>query len=83
VRLGDTIHVEGRIDRISPIDAELGLVTTTWRVVNQDGETVARVAVEVLCRRRGAPKPRSDGAAASRAEAADGLRAGEALVVPL
>ena len=83
VRLGDTIHVEGRIDRVTPIDAEVGLVTTTWRVVNQDGATVARVGVEVLWRRRAAPRPPTDGAGASRADGADGLRAAEALVVPL
>jgi 3-hydroxybutyryl-CoA dehydratase len=83
VRLGDTIHVEGRIDRITPIDADVGLVATTWRVVNQDGATVARVGVEVLWRRWAALGPRSDGAEASRADGADGVRAAEALVVPL
>jgi 3-hydroxybutyryl-CoA dehydratase len=63
VRLGDTIHVEGRIEDLTPLDAELGLVATRWRIVNQDGATAARVTLEVLWRRS---------AAAPRADALDG-----------
>jgi acyl dehydratase len=51
VRLGDTIHVEGRVDALSAIDVNVGLATCLWTIVNQDGRTVARVTVEVLWRR--------------------------------
>ena len=51
---GDTLHVEGKIESRTPIDERLGLVTTTWRIVNQRGSGVARARVEVLWRREGA-----------------------------
>jgi acyl dehydratase len=50
VRLGDTIHVEGSEAERRPVDDETALVTWNWRIVNQDGELVCRVAVEALCR---------------------------------
>lgn len=58
-RLGDTIHVEGRIDEVRPLDDEVGLVITNWKVLNQDGRTIARARIEVLWRRdrRTAPTP--------------------------
>jgi acyl dehydratase len=55
-RLGDTIHVEGRIDAVKPLDAATGVVTTAWRVVRQDGATVARVEVDALWRRGSPPE---------------------------
>jgi 3-hydroxybutyryl-CoA dehydratase len=51
VRLGDTIHVEGSIAALREIDTATGLVTWTWKVVNQDGRLACRAAVEVLWRR--------------------------------
>jgi len=48
---GDTIRVEGKVDRCSPLDEEVGLVTMLWKVVNQHGRTVARARAEVLWRR--------------------------------
>jgi acyl dehydratase len=54
VRLGDTIRVEGRIEDLKPLDPELGLVTTSWRIVNQQGATVTRATLEVLWRGNGA-----------------------------
>jgi 3-hydroxybutyryl-CoA dehydratase len=51
VRLGDTLHVEGRIAELAPVSEEAGLVTLAWSVVNQDGRTVCRARVEVLWRR--------------------------------
>jgi acyl dehydratase len=51
VRLGDTIHVEGSIEGIEPVDGECGLTTWHWNVVNQDGRVVARLKLEVLWRR--------------------------------
>jgi 3-hydroxybutyryl-CoA dehydratase len=50
VRLGDTIHVEGSESDRREVDAETALVTWNWRIVNQDGELVCRVAIEALCR---------------------------------
>jgi acyl dehydratase len=51
VLLGDTIHVEGRVDTLSPVDEAVGLASCLWTVVNQDRKTVARVTVDVLWRR--------------------------------
>jgi len=50
VRLGDTIHVEGSEAERRPVDDETALVTWNWRIVNQDGGLVSRVAVEALVR---------------------------------
>ena len=61
VRIGDTIAVDGRISNLKSIDGELGLVETSWKIVNQDRRTVARMTIEVLWRRGrvvpGAPMP--------------------------
>ena len=78
VRLGDTIHVDGALRELRELDDELGLVDTTWRVVNQDGQTVARTAVEVLWRRE--PGEQNDSAGPSGA--ARGDRPGD-VVLPL
>ena len=58
VRFGDTIHVEGKVVRRTPVDDAIGLVLCQWRIVNQHGRLVARVGVEVLWRR--APSPVAD-----------------------
>jgi 3-hydroxybutyryl-CoA dehydratase len=50
VRLGDTIHVEGTEAERREVDAATALVTWNWRIVNQDDELVARVAIEAVCR---------------------------------
>jgi len=57
VRFGDTIHVEGRIEAARPLAGDVGLVTTLWRIVNQDGATVARLTVDVLWRGERVPEP--------------------------
>jgi 3-hydroxybutyryl-CoA dehydratase len=75
VRIGDTIHVEGRLDALEPLDPATGLVRTAWRIVNQRGELVARAQVEVIWRREGAEAPE----AAAVEEPSDQ----SALVVPL
>ena len=64
-RFGDTIHVEGRVVRRTPVDDAVGLVLCQWRIVNQHGRLVARVGVEVLWRR--APSADTGGAAAEPA----------------
>lgn len=70
VKIGDTIHVEGRLDKLEPLTDEIGLVHTAWKIVNQRAKIVARANVAVVWRRAAAP-------AAAERESAD------ALVVPL
>ncbi len=54
VRIGDTIHVEGSVGELKPVDDRAGLVETAWRVVNQHGRAVAIFPVELLWRRAAA-----------------------------
>jgi 3-hydroxybutyryl-CoA dehydratase len=70
VRIGDTIHVEGRVEALNPVADDAGLVRTAWKVVNQRAKIVARANVEVVWRRE----------AAAVEEEPEGLRA---LVLPL
>jgi 3-hydroxybutyryl-CoA dehydratase len=51
VYIGDTIHVDGRIESLKPVDASHGLVEALWKIVTQRGRTVARARVELLWRR--------------------------------
>jgi 3-hydroxybutyryl-CoA dehydratase len=51
VYIGDTIHVDGRIESLKPVDPSHGLVGALWKVVTQRGRTVARARVELLWRR--------------------------------
>jgi 3-hydroxybutyryl-CoA dehydratase len=53
VKLGDTLHVNGKVLETSPVTDDAGLVTFAWNVVNQDGRVVCRARVEVLWRRDG------------------------------
>ena len=64
VKLGDTIHVEGRVDDVKPIDDATAVVALAWSVINQDGKTVTRAVVEVVWRNGDVPAPASNGAAA-------------------
>lgn len=50
VRLGDAIRVEGAESDRRRVDETMVLVGWSWRVLNQDGELVCRMAVEALCR---------------------------------
>lgn len=52
VRLGDTIHVEGRIAGLKPVgdDADAGLVTLALDVVRQDGLRACAAKLEALWR---------------------------------
>jgi 3-hydroxybutyryl-CoA dehydratase len=56
VRIGDTVHVEGEVVKTRELDDEHGLVECRWKVLNQRGKMVMRVAVEVVWR-RGQVKP--------------------------
>ena len=49
--IGDTIHVDGRIESLKPVDDQHGLVEALWKIVTQRGRTVARARVEMLWRR--------------------------------
>jgi 3-hydroxybutyryl-CoA dehydratase len=51
VRIGDTVHVEGRVAELRALDPELGLVAFVWKILNQDGEAAVRARVSVLWRR--------------------------------
>ncbi len=55
VCLGDTIQVEGRVAAVTPIDDKAGLVAVALTVAGAEGRTVARIVVEVVWRREGAP----------------------------
>jgi 3-hydroxybutyryl-CoA dehydratase len=48
VYLGDTIYVEGEVAGITPLSDEVGLVSGRWKVVNQHGETVAKLEPEAI-----------------------------------
>ena len=63
VRIGETIHVEGRIAELSPLDEQTGLAATDWKVVRDDGRTAARMRIEAIWRRR-EPAASVDGAGA-------------------
>jgi acyl dehydratase len=56
VKIGDTIRVEGRVDGVRPLDDEVALMDLVWRIVNQDGVTVARAKVAAVWRRRPAER---------------------------
>ena len=51
VLFGDTLHVKGRVEELSPLNDDAGLVTWGWSVVNQEDRLVCRARVEVLWRR--------------------------------
>ena len=51
VGIGDTIYVRCRVRELKPVDADVGLVTSSWEVLNQSDEVALRAAVELLWRR--------------------------------
>lgn len=46
--IGDTIHVEAKVDAAKPLDDAHSLLTLGWRVLNQDDQLVLRAKIEVL-----------------------------------
>jgi 3-hydroxybutyryl-CoA dehydratase len=68
VKIGDTVHVEGRALRTREVDDQTELREFRWKVLNQDGRMVLRMNVEVICRR--VPAGRSESEAAAPAAAA-------------
>ena len=57
VMIGDTVHVEGEVASVRPIDDENGLVECRWRVLNQHGRLVLRASVELVWRRAAVREP--------------------------
>jgi 3-hydroxybutyryl-CoA dehydratase len=53
VFIGDTIHAEGRVESVRPLDADTALLHLGWRVLNQDGEGVVRAKLAVVLRLSG------------------------------
>ena len=50
VKIGDALHVEGKITAVNRLDEEHGLVETSLRILNQDDRLVARLRAELLWR---------------------------------
>jgi len=50
VKIGDTVHVEGKVTALTQIDDGHGLVETTLRILNQDERLVARLRAELVWR---------------------------------
>lgn len=51
VFLGETIHVEGKVARLTPMDERAGMVTGRWKIVKQNGDMAASMEIEALWRR--------------------------------
>jgi acyl dehydratase len=56
-RIGDTIRVEGELADKRELDADHGLVSCRWRILNQRDKLVARATVDVVWRRQPQPEP--------------------------
>jgi 3-hydroxybutyryl-CoA dehydratase len=48
VRIGDTIHVEGRVGACTSVSPTTGIVELNARVVNEHGQLAARMKIDVL-----------------------------------
>jgi 3-hydroxybutyryl-CoA dehydratase len=57
VLIGDSVHVEGEVVSVKPIDDENGLVECRWRVRNQHGRLVLKASVELVWRRAPVREP--------------------------
>lgn len=57
VLVGDSVHVEGEVIAVKPIDEENGLVECRWRVLNQHGRLVLRASIELVWRRAPVREP--------------------------
>jgi acyl dehydratase len=55
VKLGDTIHVQGRISELRELTPQAGLVSFTWAVEDQRSRRVCQARVDVLWSRDDAP----------------------------
>jgi 3-hydroxybutyryl-CoA dehydratase len=48
VKIGDAVHVEGKVTGLRAIDDDHGLVETTLRILDQDDRLVARLTAELV-----------------------------------
>lgn len=48
VRIGDTIHLEGRVAQTSPLEDGLGVVRLRFRVLTQDGQAAVTGELDAL-----------------------------------
>lgn len=62
VPVGETIHVEGRLEGLRAIDPGHGLTVWSWRIATPAGAAVARATVEAVWRREPTPPERRDAA---------------------
>jgi acyl dehydratase len=60
VRLGSTIHVEGKVADIAPAGDDTGLVSCELNVLDERGRTVVRGQIDVIWRRGEAAVQASD-----------------------
>ena len=51
VMIGDTIHAEGRVESLEPVDAATGIAGIRVDVLTQRGRVAARLALDALWRR--------------------------------
>jgi hypothetical protein len=70
VGLGETICAQAKVAALRPLGEEAGLVTLVVRILNQDGDLVARMEIAVLWRREAPASEPPPVAAASRAAGA-------------
>lgn len=68
---GDTLHVSVTVDDAAPVADGSRLLSTSWRLVNGAGETVARAHADVVCRGS------HESAASALAEALDDMDIGQ------
>jgi acyl dehydratase len=82
--IGDTIHVEGRVEGIRPLDEATALATLSWKIVNQSGAAIARATVEAVVRRAALKDGQGNGrpGAGSRAAGKDRAPAASEPVEP-
>jgi len=50
VKIGDALHVDGKISGLTELDGEQVLVETTLRILDQDDRLVARLRAELVWR---------------------------------
>ena len=50
VKIGDEVHVDGKITALTELDGGQGLVETSLRILNQDDRLVARLRAELVWR---------------------------------
>lgn len=50
VKIGEEVHVDGKITALTELDGEQGLVETALRILNQDDRLVARLKAELVWR---------------------------------